>query len=256
MVRKLDGEREGPTRGHGRTAPSRLFLSEEISDAAPGSSRTCAIGGGSPVLEYTKRLGGVRPEPIRVPQEEIEPGARVPVVGDLEESFKVAIENVRSFHKREMGPFLGEEPRRGYRWGRGYGPCRAGRYLRPRGARSLPSKVSCPPSPLRWPGVREILVCTPPRPQTDGRTDMGPRRRRASGARGSVRRRRDTGDGTLATGTETIAAVDKIVGPGNDYVTAAKLGGVRVVGIEAPQGPSDVVVIADRAPSPSESPAT
>ena len=51
--------------------------------------------------------------------------------------------------------------------------------------------------------------------------------------------------GALAFGTESVAAVDKIVGPGNDYVTAAKLEVFGIVGIDAPQGPSEVLVIAD-----------
>ena len=49
----------------------------------------------------------------------------------------------------------------------------------------------------------------------------------------------------MAYGTESIPAVNKIVGPGNDYVTAAKLEVFGAVGIDAPQGPSDIVVIAD-----------
>jgi len=49
----------------------------------------------------------------------------------------------------------------------------------------------------------------------------------------------------MAYGTESIAAVNKVVGPGNDYVTAAKLEVFGAVGIDAPQGPSEVVVIAD-----------
>jgi histidinol dehydrogenase len=51
--------------------------------------------------------------------------------------------------------------------------------------------------------------------------------------------------GAMAYGTESIPAVDKIVGPGNDYVTAAKLEVFGLVGVDAPQGPSEVVVIAD-----------
>jgi len=49
----------------------------------------------------------------------------------------------------------------------------------------------------------------------------------------------------MAYGTESIPPVNKIVGPGNDYVTAAKLEVFGIVGIDAPQGPSEVLVIAD-----------
>jgi histidinol dehydrogenase len=56
--------------------------------------------------------------------------------------------------------------------------------------------------------------------------------------------------GAMAYGTQSIPPVDKIVGPGNDYVTAAKLEVFGTVGIDAPQGPSEVVVIADSSASP------
>ena len=54
----------------------------------------------------------------------------------------------------------------------------------------------------------------------------------------------------MAYGTESIPAVNKIVGPGNDYVTAAKLEVFGAVGIDAPQGPSEIVVIADASAFP------
>jgi histidinol dehydrogenase len=54
----------------------------------------------------------------------------------------------------------------------------------------------------------------------------------------------------MAYGTATVRAVDKVVGPGNDYVTAAKLEVFGTVGIDAPQGPSEVVVIADASAFP------
>jgi histidinol dehydrogenase len=56
--------------------------------------------------------------------------------------------------------------------------------------------------------------------------------------------------GAMAHGTESVPAVDKIVGPGNDYVTAAKLEVFGLVGVDAPQGPSEVVVIADASALP------
>jgi histidinol dehydrogenase len=56
--------------------------------------------------------------------------------------------------------------------------------------------------------------------------------------------------GAMAYGTESVEPVDKIVGPGNDFVTAAKLEVFGTVGIDAPQGPSEVVVIADASAFP------
>jgi histidinol dehydrogenase len=98
--------------------------------------------------------------------------------------------------------------------------------------------------PAQVAGVREIRACTPPGP--DGLPDphvlavaglLGLEQVYAVGGAQAI--------AALAYGTESVAAVDKVVGPGNDYVTAAKLEVFGIVGIDAPQGPSEVLVIAD-----------
>jgi histidinol dehydrogenase len=103
--------------------------------------------------------------------------------------------------------------------------------------------------PAQVAGVREICVCAPPGP--DGRVSvwvlavaglLGLGEIYAVGGAQAV--------GAMAYGTETIPAVDKIVGPGNDYVTAAKLEVFGAVGVDAPQGPSEVLVIADASAFP------
>jgi histidinol dehydrogenase len=98
--------------------------------------------------------------------------------------------------------------------------------------------------PAQVAGVRGIRVCTPPGP--DGLPDtnvlavaglLGLEQVYTVGGAQAI--------AALAYGTESVAAVDKVVGPGNDYVTAAKLEVFGIVGIDAPQGPSEVLVIAD-----------
>jgi histidinol dehydrogenase len=92
--------------------------------------------------------------------------------------------------------------------------------------------------------VREIAVCAPPGP--DGNVSplvlavadlLGIEEVYAVGGAQAV--------GALAYGTQTIPPVDKIAGPGNDYVVAAKLEVFGVCGVDAPQGPSEVIVMAD-----------
>jgi histidinol dehydrogenase len=98
--------------------------------------------------------------------------------------------------------------------------------------------------PAQVAGVREIGICTPPGP--DGLPDsnvlavaglLGLEQVYAVGGAQAI--------AALAHGTQSVAAVDKVVGPGNDYVTAAKLEVFGKVGIDAPQGPSEVLLIAD-----------
>ena len=203
--------------------------------------------GDAALLEYTERYDGVRPQEIRVPQAEIDLAAQS-LTPELRESFLVAIENVGAFHRREMDRSW-ERSRGGATVGQRVRPIRrAGLYI-PGGHAAYPSTLVMSAVPAGVVGVGEIRICTPPGP--DGVPDrhvlavaglLGLEEVYAVGGAQAV--------GALAHGTESVAPVDKIVGPGNDYVTAAKLEVFGVVGIDAPQGPSEVLVIADASAFP------
>src|SRR6185436_458331 len=99
-------------------------------------------------------------------------------------------------------------------------------------------------------GVSEIVLCTPP--DTSGRPAQatlaaaalaGVDRIFAVGGAGAI--------AGMALGTETIPRVDRVVGPGNAYVAAAKLQLVGEVGIDSPAGPSELLVIADASSDPA-----
>jgi histidinol dehydrogenase len=96
--------------------------------------------------------------------------------------------------------------------------------------------------PAKVAGVKKVMICTPPKP--DGTVD--PRTLAAAHIAGADRVFRVGGVQAIAAmayGTETIPKVDKIVGPGNVYVTAAKM--YCGVAIDFPAGPSEVLIIAD-----------
>jgi histidinol dehydrogenase len=203
--------------------------------------------GDEALLAYTERFDGVRPERIRVPTEEIE-SSQASLPPELEESFLAAFENVRAFHEREMDRSW-EMSRDGATVGQRVRPLRRVGVYVPGGHGAYPSTLMMAAIPAQVAGVREICVCAPPGP--DGRVSvwvlavaglLGLGEIYAVGGAQAV--------GAMAYGTETIPAVDKIVGPGNDYVTAAKLEVFGAVGVDAPQGPSEVVVIADVSASP------
>lgn len=223
------------------------FLSPEVRDSARRIVEDVRDRGDAALLEYTERFDGVRPDPIRVPQEEIT-AAREALAPEVEESFRVAIENVRAFHKREMDRSW-EISKNGATTGQRVRPLRrAGVYV-PGGHGAYPSTLVMAAVPAQVAGVGSICVCAPP--GRDGRVSgwvlavaglLGLDEVYAVGGAQAV--------GAMAYGTESIAAVDKIVGPGNDYVTAAKLEVFGIVGVDAPQGPSEVVVIADASAFP------
>ena len=218
------------------------FLSESVRDAARRIVEDVRDRGDEAVLEYTERFDGVRPGPIRVSQGEID-RAREGLSPELEESFEVAIENVRAFHKREMDRSW-QQTRGGATTGQRVRPIRrAGLYV-PGGRGAYPSTLVMSAVPAMVAGVGETRVATPPGP--DGRANagvlavaglLGLDEVYAVGGAQAV--------AALAFGTESVPAVDKVVGPGNDFVTAAKLEVFGTVGIDAPQGPSEVVVLAD-----------
>ncbi len=242
MVKKLDARARDPKEVAAALRRPGGFLSAEVRDAARRIVERVREGGDAVLLEYTERFDGVRPGPIRVPQEEIA-RARAALSPELEESFGVAIENVRAFHEREMGRSW-EITRDGATVGQRLRPLRrAGVYV-PSGHGAYPSTLMMAAVPAQVAGVPEICVCSPPGP--DGR--MGASLLAVAGLLGVGELYAVGGAqavGAMAYGTESIPAVDKIVGPGNDYVTAAKLEVFGLVGVDAPQGPSEVVVIAD-----------
>src|SRR5215212_1062723 len=242
MVRMLDARKTGSEEVVARLRRQGGFLAAEVRESARGIVEDVRDRGDEALMEYTRLLDGVRPDPMRVPGKEIE-RSRASLPADLEESFLIAFENVRAFHEREMH-HQWETSRDGATVGQRVRPLRrAGVYV-PGGHGAYPSTLMMAAIPAQVAGVGEICVCAPPGP--DGRVSgwvlavaglLGLGEVYAVGGAQAV--------GAMAFGTETVPAVDKIVGPGNDYVTAAKLEVFGAVGVDAPQGPSELVVIAD-----------
>ena len=247
MVRRLDARGRPPSEVVAELRRPGGFFSAEVRGAARGIVNDVRARGNEALLEYTERFDGLRPDRIRVPGKGIE-RARASLPAELEESFLVAFENVRSFHERELDRSW-ELSRNGATVGQRVRPLRRVGVYVPGGHGAYPSTLMMAALPAQVAGVREICVCTPPGP--DGRASrwvlavaglLGLGEVYAVGGAQAV--------GAMAYGTETVRAVDKVVGPGNDYVTAAKLEVFGTVGIDAPQGPSEVVVIADASAFP------
>jgi histidinol dehydrogenase len=241
LVRKLDARTRGPAEIVDELRRPGGFLSQVVRDAARRIVEDVRDRGDAALLEYTERFDGVRPQEILVSQSEIE-RARESLSPELEESFGIAIENVGAFHESEMDrPW--ERSHAGATTGQRVRPIsRAGLYI-PGGHAAYPSTLVMSAVPAQVAGVQEIRICSPPGP--DGLPDsnvlavaglLGLEEVYAVGGGQAI--------AALAYGTESVAAVDKVVGPGNDYVTAAKLEVFGIVGIDAPQGPSEVLLVA------------
>lgn len=163
------------------------------------------------------------------------------------EALKTAAANIEAFHQaqreREMWAV---EVRPGILAGRLVRPIpRVGCYI-PGGLASYPSSALMNIIPARVAGVKEIIACTPP---GEGMA-LNPATIAAAHLAGAQRLFKLGGPwaiGSLAYGTEMVPRVDKIVGPGNKYVTAAKLLVFGEVDIDSPAGPSEALIVADDA---------
>lgn len=157
-------------------------------------------------------------------------------------NLKNASLNIRAFHEAQLQKDWMKEFAPGIRLGQRMIPLgTAGAYV-PGGRASYPSTALMTVIPAKVAGVKKVIICTPPMP--DG--NVNPLTLAAAHIAGADNVFRVGGVQAIAAmayGTETIPKVDKIVGPGNVYVTAAKM--YCGAAIDFPAGPSEVLIIAD-----------
>ena len=211
--------------------------------------------GDKALIHYTYLFDGVRlpARQFRVTKEEVKAAHRkLPreFLGTLEK----AAHRIRTFHrflKNRAAPALQKKTvsEKGITLGQVITPLeRVGIYV-PGGKASYPSTVLMAAIPARVAGVRDIVMVTPPR-----KGGVSPAVLVAADLAGVDRIYQVGGVqaiGALAYGTRTIPKVDKIVGPGNRYVAAAKKLVFGVVDIDMVAGPSEIVVISDEKTPPS-----
>ncbi len=216
-------------------------LDEAIAAVAPIVADVRARGDAA-LLEWTERFDGPRPDGFRVPAGRIE-SADVPA--DVLEALRRMIAAVRRFSEAQRPADTSVEAAPGIVSERRWIPLDAVGVCVPSGRMPLPSSLVMTAVPAQVAGVRRIAVVTP-RPVDATLVvarELGLDEVYAIGGAQAV--------AALAYGTESIAAVDKVVGPGNAYVTAAKLLVSSRVGIDLPAGPSEVIVIADETADPA-----
>ncbi len=188
------------------------------------------------VLEWTERFDGPRPDGIRVPRQAIE-SARID--DEVLAALRAMIDAVRKFSEAQRPSDTSVEAAPGIVSERRWLPLDSVGICVPSGRFPLPSSLVMTAIPALVAGVRRIAIVTPnPVAATlVVARELGLEEVYSIGGAQAV--------AALAYGTATIDPVDRIVGPGNAYVTAAKLLVSTRVGIDIPAGPSEVVVIAD-----------
>jgi histidinol dehydrogenase len=209
-----------------------------------------AQDGDAALKHYTQRFDGASLEDLAVPEQDMERAAH-----QLSEPLKAAIEtalgNITRFHQAQHMPEQRVETQPGVLcWRKALPIQRVGLYI-PGGTAPLFSTVLMLAAPARIAGCAERVLCTPP--DRDGR--VHPAILYAARLCGITQVFRVGGIQAIAAlvhGTETVPAVDKIFGPGNQYVTAAKqYAQLQGVAIDMPAGPSEVLVLADHTANPA-----
>lgn len=205
-------------------------------------------GGDAALADLTQQFDGVRPAALCVDADHVRHSFEH-LSGELRSILTEAADNVRRFHERQRRDSWQMDDGDGVVLGQRFMPIeKAGLYV-PGGTAAYPSSVLMNVIPAQVAGVGEIHLASPPR--ADGLPYplvlaaahlLGVEYVYAVGGAQAI--------AAFAFGTETIPKVDKVAGPGNAYVAAAKKLVYGSVDIDSVAGPSEIVILADEAADP------
>lgn len=213
-------------------------------ESVPAIINDVKANGDEAVRKYSRQFNDCDAENLEVSESEIEK-ALEKTPGELKNCINTAIANVKTFARAQLSAIKEIEiDINGAKLGHKIIPLeRTGAYV-PGGNYPLPSSAIMSVVPAKIAGVKEVMVCSPGiRPVTIAACAMAGADRifRVGGVQAIA---------AMAYGTQTIPPVNKITGPGNKYVTAAKKEIYGVCGIDFLAGPSEVMIIADETAKP------
>lgn len=221
----------------------------EVDDIVAGIIADVRARGDAAVIELTEKFDrlSLTPETLAFSPDEIE-AAIATVPAAEREALELASERIRSYHVRQRPEDARwtdpEGAMLGWRWS---AVSAAGLYV-PGGLASYPSSVLMNAIPAQVAGVERLVICAP---TPDGVANpLVLLAAKLSGVETVYRIGGAQAVAAMAYGTETITPVDKITGPGNAFVAAAKRRVFGTVGIDMIAGPSEILIIADRDQNP------
>lgn len=207
------------------------------------------LGGDKALREIALEIDKAEMDSFAVSEAEFEEAA-AKVTPEVRKAVAEASANILAFHRAQMPKAIEVETRPGVRcWQKPMAIGKVGLYI-PGGTAPLFSTVLMLALPAKVAGCREVILCTPAREGKVSAEVLYAAREcgitkvfKVGGAQAVA---------AMAFGTESIPKVDKIFGPGNQYVTTAKqLLGNKKVAIDMPAGPSEVMVMADSSAVPA-----
>ena len=219
---------------------------EEVVDAIIEDVRQ---RGDEALIEYAQKFDGAALDSVQVTQEELDQ-AMAQTDPEFIKTLEMAAENIREFHRRQVHKDMVYNGREGVVLGQKYTPIeKAGVYV-PGGTAAYPSTVLMDVIPAQIAGVSQIVMTTPA--GKDGKVNpVILAAAQVAGVTQIIKAGGAQAIAALAYGTQTVPAVDKIVGPGNIYVATAKRKVFGKVSIDMIAGPSEILVLADGSCNPA-----
>lgn len=223
---------------------------EELSNIVQGVFDSVRKDGDKAILALTERFDKVKLEELEVTKEEYDEGSQL-VTEELKDAINLAYTNIKLFHESQQLESKKIITTQGVTcWQEARAIERIGLYI-PGGTAPLFSTVLMLGIPAQVAGCQEVVLCTPPNKQGK----VHPAILYAAqlcGIKQVVKAGGSQAIAGMVLGTGTIPPVFKIFGPGNQFVTAAKMKGLEHgVAIDLPAGPSEVLVFADASANPA-----
>lgn len=250
MALRIDSRAPDFEEALGRLLAMKREVSQDVDEAVRAIIADVAERGDAAVIDYTRRFDGLEltPETLRVTPAEIEEALARCDAKTLA-SLETAKARIEAFHRRQRPEDVTFTDDLGVGLGWRWTAIEAVGLYVPGGTASYPSSVLMNAVPAKVAGVPRIVMVVP-----SPRGELNPLVLAAAHLAGVDEIYRIGGAqavAALAFGTQTIAPVAKIVGPGNAYVAAAKRRVFGTVGIDMIAGPSEVLVLADSSANPA-----
>jgi len=250
-MRILDWESLSPGERRAALARPAQAARDDIEALAREVIANVRAGGDEALRAYTRRFDGAELHTLKTSAEEFSQAERT-LTSEQRFALERAIANVERFHRAQRPDGMTLETMPGVRCERVIRPISAVGLYVPAGSAPLPSAVVMLAVPARIAGCPRRVLCTPP--TRDGRANPAVLvAARLCGIESVYKVGGAQAIAAMAYGTESVAKVDKIFGPGNAWVTAAKqavAGDPAGAACDMPAGPSEVLVIADESARP------
>ncbi len=250
MPLRLDIRNADFAQGFTALLHAKREVSEDVQAIVHGILDDVRTRGDAALIDYTARFDRMTltPERLRIGADEVQ-AALAQCSAELLAALDLAAARIEAFHRIQVPAVTDYRDAAGVRLGARWTPVGAAGLYVPGGTASYPSSVLMNALPARVAGVERIVMVVPTPDDTLNPLVLAAAHRcgiteiyRIGGAQAV---------GALAYGTATIAPVDKIVGPGNAFVAAAKRQVYGTVGIDSIAGPSEILVVADARNNPA-----